>query len=61
MVPTDQVKLLGIDAAKLIFGLSPLQTSTVTEFVTTGAGLTVIVRLYDIPEHPAGNEVGTIL
>jgi len=42
-VPIVQVKLLAIEAVKLIFGLVPLQMAAVLGVVIEGAGLTVIV------------------
>ena len=41
IVPTVQVKLLAVEAVRLIFGLVPLQVLAVAAFVTTGVGLTV--------------------
>lgn len=43
MVPIVQLKLLGIEATRLIFGLVPLQMVEVLGIVTIGVGLTVTV------------------
>lgn len=43
IVPMVQVKVLGIEAVRLIFGLVPLQINAVAGVVTAGAGSTVTV------------------
>jgi hypothetical protein len=45
IVPTVQVKVLGIEDVKLIAGLDPLQVIAVAGVVTTGDGFTVTMIL----------------
>jgi hypothetical protein len=61
IVPIIQVKLLGADAVKLIFGLTPLQIVVVFGVVTTGPGLTVTVIVKGVPWHEPVLEVGVIM
>ena len=61
IVPIVQVKLLGIEEVRLIFGLVPLQMEVVAIVVTTGAGLTVTVMVVDGPAHTPLVEMGVTL
>jgi uncharacterized protein Usg len=61
IVPIIQVKLLGADAVKLIFGLTPLQIVAVVGVVTTGTGLIVTVIVKGVPGHEPVVEVGVIM
>ena len=45
IVPIIQVKVLGMEAVKIIFDSVPLQVVAVAEVVTAGAGLTVTVMV----------------
>jgi hypothetical protein len=59
--PIDQVKLLGAEAVRLIFGLVPLQITAVLAVVTTGVGLTVTVILYVGPVQVPVEETGVTI
>lgn len=61
IVPMVQVKLLGMEAVRLISVLEPLQIVVVLRFVTTGAGLTVTVIIYGTPIHKPTVEVGVTM
>ena len=41
--------------------LTPLQTVAILAVVTTGAGLTVTVIVYEVPTHDPANEVGVTI
>jgi hypothetical protein len=61
IAPIVQLKLLGTDAARLIFGLAPLQVVAVPGVKTVGAGLTVTVIVYGFPVHEPVAEVGVTI
>jgi hypothetical protein len=61
IVPIVQVKLLAIEAVKLIFGLVPLQITAVFVVVTTGFGFTVTVIVREGPVHEPVVEVGVTI
>jgi hypothetical protein len=58
IAPTVQVKVLGKEAVRLMFGLVPLQITAVAGDVTTGAGLTTTVIVYVAPVQPPAVDVG---
>ena len=58
IVPIVQLKSLGVDAVKLIFGLSPLQILDVAALVTVGDGRTVTVIAKGDPTQDPVAEVG---
>ena len=62
IAPTDQLKVLGVEAASAIFVAVPLQMAAVFAVVTTGVGNTVTMIEYGAPGH-AGDvvEVGTTI
>jgi len=59
--PIVQVKVLAIEAVKLIFGLVPLQMVAVDEFVTTGLGLTVTKIVKGVPAQEPVMAVGVTI
>jgi hypothetical protein len=61
IIPMVQIKLLGIEAVKLILAPAPLQIVAVLAVVTTGAGLTVTVIVYAAPAQEPAVEVGVII
>lgn len=61
MVPIAQVKLLGTEAAKAIFGLVPLQTVAVLAVVITGTGSTVTVIVNGLPTQDPVVDVGVTM
>jgi len=58
MVPIIHVKLLGVLADNVIFGLIPLHVLAVAALVTVGIGLTVTVIVKAEPAHEPVVEVG---
>lgn len=60
IVPIVQVKLLDIEAFKLMFGLVPLQMAAVLGVKTTGVGFTVTVIGNDA-QDTAVKEVGVTI
>ena len=50
-IPMVQVKVLGADAVRLMFGPVPLQMVAVGVFVTVGVGLMVTVIVKEAPTH----------
>lgn len=58
IVPTVQVKVLGVLAVNAILGPVPLHVLAVAAVVTTGVGLTVTSILYGVPAHDPVVEVG---
>ena len=61
IVPTVQLKLLGADAVKAIFGPVPLQVEAVLAVVTTGVGFTVTVMVYAGPVQSPVVDVGVTM
>jgi hypothetical protein len=60
-VPTVQVKVLGTELVKLIFGPVPSHVEVLFGVVTIGEGLTVIVIEYGVPGHEPVVAVGVIM
>jgi hypothetical protein len=58
IVPTVQVKLLGVLAVSEIFGLVPLHIVAVGVLVTAGVGFTVTTILRGLPGHEPVTDVG---
>jgi len=61
IVPMVQLKVLAIEAVKLMPGLVPLQIVAVGEFVTTGLGLTVTMIENGVPAHEPVVAVGVTI
>ena len=61
MIPTVQVKVLGMEAVRLMFDDEPLHMPIAAELVTTGAGLTVTMMVRGIPTQEVATEVGVTI
>lgn len=61
IVPMVQVKVLAIEAVKLMFVPDPLQIVAVLAVTITGAGLTVTVMVYGAPAQEPIVEVGVTI
>jgi len=61
IVPMVQLKVLGKEEVRLMFGLVPLQMTAVAGVVTIGAGLTVTVIVYGAPGQDPATVVGVTI
>jgi hypothetical protein len=62
IVPTVQLKVLAVVAAKAILVADPLQIEAVFKVVITGTGFAVTVMVYGEPAHPGvAVEVGVTM
>ena len=61
MVPTVQLKVLGVEAVNEILGPDPLQIVAVAAEVTVGRGFTVTVIVCGVPEQVPALAVGVTI